>query len=711
MDNRGKITQINGVGAVREKNYAKLGIKTVSDLLFHFPRGYEDRANIKLLGETLAGEKSSTVLVVATQPRVYTVRRGMSLLKFRAYDDSGSCEITFFNQNFLKNSFVCGNEYRFFGEVERKGNKFFMSSPDFEEVKEDTELTPLVPVYPLTEGISRKQISKDVKSVIENTSVCNSIIDPLPEEVRIKNRLCTLGFALRNIHFPTDYVSLAIAKKRLIYDEFLTFALGLSIEGRKNRQRSAFACTNTDIAPILNKLPYELTDAQKRVCAEIAKDMSSSTAMSRMIVGDVGCGKTVCAAIAIYIAVNNGKQAALMVPTEILARQHYADLEPLFSSLGIRTELLCGSVTLARKRKIQDELSLGETDVVIGTHALISEGVSFARAGLVVTDEQHRFGVSQRGVLTDRNEDAHMLVMSATPIPRSLALSMYGDLDVSKIDQMPPGRQRVDTFAVDESYRERLDAFIKKQVDSGGQVYIVCPSIEENDEDVDERALKLDDIDFDGNVISQDKPKLKAAIPYANELKKRLGGIKIAFIHGKMKTDEKDAVMLDFAAGKTDVLVSTTVIEVGVNVPNASLMIVENAERFGLSQLHQLRGRVGRGGRKSYCVLVSQSAGKQSTAGERLKTMCSTYNGYEIAEKDLVMRGPGDFVKATQNDRVRQSGGVKFRLADLCDDTGLLKLAFSDAAELIAKSPDLAMYEGLKEEVDGMFSLGSASIS
>ncbi len=710
MNTQTPISAISGVGKVRQQSYAKMGIQNIGQLLLHYPRGYEDRANVKLLAECEAGEKSALVLTVATEPRIHMIRRGMNLLKFRAYDDSAVCEITFFNQNYLKSSIVCGAEYRVFGVVEKKGNKYFISSPDFEPYSDDSELLPLVPIYPLTEGISRKQITKDIKTALLQTTAEGDVRDILPEELRSKNKLCTLAFALRNIHFPTDFVSLAAAKKRLIYDELLTFAIGISIEGRKNRVKLARHCEDTDILPLLERLPYRLTGAQTRVCAEIASDMSKPTAMSRILVGDVGSGKTVCAAAAMYIAVKNGLQAALMAPTEILARQHFADISELFDGLGIRCELLCGSVSQSKKRKIHASLaSKGDDriDVIIGTHALLSEGVSFSRAGLVVTDEQHRFGVSQRSLLSEKGESAHMLVMSATPIPRTLALAVYGDLDVSTIDEMPPGRQRVDTFAVDESYRERLDAFIKKQVEAGGQVYIVCPAIEDADDEVD---VSCEDIDQDGNIV-RERPKLRAAVPYTEELKKKFPELRIEFMHGKLKSEQKESVMLEFARGEIDVLVSTTVIEVGVNVPNASLMIVENAERFGLSQLHQLRGRVGRGKRKSYCVLVSESVGKDKASGDRLKTMCQMYNGYDIAERDLEMRGPGDFVKSTSSEHVRQSGGVRFRLAELCDDTGLLKRAFADAAELITKDPELKCCPELRAAVEEMFSLDHTSIN
>ena len=435
--------------------------------------------------------------------------------------------------------------------------------------------------------------------------------------------------------------------------------------------------------------------------------------MSRIVVGDVGCGKTICAAAAMLIAVQSGRQAALMAPTEILARQHYEDLSPIFEAMGIKTALLIGATTAAQKRKIRTELASKDKstrlDVVIGTQALLSDGVDFAAPGLIVTDEQHRFGVKQRAVLSEKNEHAHMLVMSATPIPRSLALAFFGDLDLSRIDEMPAGRQRVDTFVVDEGYRERLTGFIEKTCAEGGQVYIVCPAVEERDAEIDE--VMLSEIG-EYAPIRDTQPPMKAAVQYAEELCDRLPHLNIAFVHGAMKSKDKERVMQEFAAGTVQVLVSTTVIEVGVNVPNASLMIVENAERFGLSQLHQLRGRVGRGKRKSYCVLVSDAVSDPATpAASRLATMRTTYDGFAIAERDLALRGPGDFLSGTGSDTIRQSGGVKFRLAALCDDTGLMQTAFAEARALAERDPDLVAHPALRATVDKMFTLDGDTIS
>ena len=702
------VKKLYGVGAVRAAAYSKIGIRTVADLIEHYPRGYENRGDVRLLSDTSEDSKASVLLTVATQPKIARLKKRMSLLKFRAYDESGSCEITYFNQDFLKNAFPIGAEFRFYGKVGRTRNGYTMSSPAYELYSEETLLPPLVPVYPLTEGLTGKQICKDIKAALSMASYADAEEDPLPESIRTKYSLCVESYARRQIHAPESFAALAKAKKRLIFDELLYFALGVSMSSGKSAQKqSAIPCDNTDVSALLAELPYELTGAQKRAISEIASDMSRDVAMNRMVVGDVGCGKTVVAAAAIYMTVRSGRQAALMAPTEILATQHFCDLSELLGKLGVRCELLVGSLTAAQKKKIRERVASGESDVLIGTQALISDEVEFARAGLVVADEQHRFGVGQRAILAEKNKHSHMLVMSATPIPRSLALAVYGNLDVSRIDEMPKGRQRVDTYVVDESYRERLNAFIAKQVESGGQVYIVCPAVEDRLED--EADLLMNEIDAEGGVKSA--PPLKSAISYAQHLEEIFPQYRVAFLHGKMKGKEKDAVMSEFSKGEIQILVSTTVIEVGVNVPSASLMIVENAERFGLSQLHQLRGRVGRGNRKSYCVLVSESVSVEGRAKERLMTMKDCYDGFDIAEKDLLMRGPGDFLKGNGDETVRQSGGVKFRLAELCDDAELLKIAFSEGKALLEKSPDLSAYPALAARVNKMFTLEEGTIN
>ncbi len=701
---RTSVKELYGVGAARAKAYSRLGIYELGSLITHFPSRYENRGDIRPLYECDGGERCSFILTVATEPKCAQLKGRLSLLKFRAFDESASCEITYFNQNYLKNVFTVGLQFRFYGKLEKKAGKYYLSSPAYEPYSENTPLPPLMPIYRLTEGLSQKQVAKDVKAALTTLGEHN-IPDHLPEDIRLRNSLCTYSYAIKNIHLPESYTALAAAKKRLIFDEFFTFALGLSLTKARAKKSAAPPCADTDVSKMLSKLPYSLTSAQSRVIAEIASDMSKSVSMSRIVVGDVGCGKTVCAAAAIYIAAKNGYQSALMAPTEILALQHYNELRSLFSSLGISCELLTSSVTKANKQRIYASAASGDTDVIIGTQALLSEGFEFSSPALVVTDEQHRFGVNQRALLSKKGQNAHMLVMSATPIPRSMALALYGDLDLSMIDEMPVGRQRVDTFAVNESYRERLNIFIEKQVADGGQVYVVCPAIESEEED--EGDISVFDIDSEGNVK---KPqKLKSAIDFSELLTSRFPNLRIDRLHGKMKYAEKDEVMRRFAEGKTDVLVSTTVIEVGVNVPNASLMIVENADCFGLSQLHQLRGRVGRGKRKSYCVLVSDS--ESASSKERLDTMRTTYNGFDIAQKDLAMRGPGDFLGSADSSDIRQSGSARFKLAGLCDDTGLLNSAFEEARGLIKESPSLSRYPRLTELIDLMFTLERDVIS
>ncbi len=702
------VRALKGVGPAKAAAYEKLGIASEMDLLYHFPRSYENRGDVQLLRDAPDGARCAVVLTVGTEPRSARIRGRMSLLKFKAYDESGTCEITFFNQDYLKNRFLLGSTFRFWGKVQRVGKGYKMLSPESEPFEYDKPLPDLLPVYRLSEGLSPKLVAQNVEEVLAKAA---QMEDPLPDEIRRAERLATLSFALRNIHNPTDYVSLAAAKRRLIFDEFFTFALGLALTHEKSVRHGAPVCDRADLAPLLEKLPYDLTGAQKRAIDEIRADMARDVPMSRIVVGDVGCGKTVVAAAAMLFAVQSGRQAALMAPTEILARQHYEDLSPIFASLGIRCELLIGATTAAKKRKIKEALAAENEaeriDVIMGTQALLSEGVSFAAPGLIVTDEQHRFGVGQRAVLSEKNAHAHMLVMSATPIPRSLALALYGDLALSRIDEMPKGRQRVDTFVVDEDYRERLCAFIEKQCATGGQVYVVCPAVEERDAECDE--LLLSEI---GEEAPLERVQMKAAMQHAEELRAALPNISIDVVHGKMKSKDKERVMQSFAMGETQVLVSTTVIEVGVNVPNACLMIVENAERFGLSQLHQLRGRVGRGARKSYCVLVSGvPLSGESTAAKRLVTMKTTYDGFEIAEQDLALRGPGDFLSGNADESIRQSGGVKFRLAALCDDTGLLSAATARAHELIARDPALANHTALRETVERAFTLSPDTIS
>ena len=710
------LLRLPGVGEKRAEQLARLGLHTVSDLLFHFPRAYENRGDVVSLAGTQeparAGARQAVILTVSTAPRRSRLKNRMTLLKFRAFDDSGTCEVAFFNQDYLADSFPIGAVFRFFGRVERTGRGFSLTNPAFEPYTDGNALPPLFPVYPLTEGLSNKLISGLIRQAMPAIA---RMEDPLPEDIREREGLCTLAFALRTVHCPPDFPSLHTAKTRLAFDEFFRFALGLGMQGGGARVGGAPVCCVSEetFAGFRALLPYQLTAAQERTIAEIRHDMASGTAMNRMLVGDVGCGKTVCAAAAVYVAVRSGRQAAIMAPTGILAAQHAAELIPLFARIGIRGELLTGATTAARKRKIRAALAdpdpAARLDFVIGTQALLSAGVDFAAPALVVTDEQHRFGVNQRAALSDKNRHAHLLCMSATPIPRSLALVLYGDLDVSRIDQMPPGRQRVDTFVVDESYRARLDAFIRKNVAAGGQVYIVCPAVEqaEGAEEADEAGLIPLTADFAAATPpAPTLPPLRAAVQYEAELAERLPDLRIGFVHGRMKQAEKDGIMQAFTAGEVQVLVSTTVIEVGVNVPNACLMIVENAERFGLSQLHQLRGRVGRGNRKSYCILVRAGGGDAARA--RLEVMRTTYDGFRIAEQDLAQRGPGDFLAPAAGGSIRQSGG--FRLAEGWNDAGLMDRAFGDARALLASDPTLGEHPLLRDAVRRGFDVGAGDI-
>ena len=686
------VTELKGVGPAKAKALGKAGIFTVRDLAYRFPRAYQNRGDVKtvsaaagICAEIDATPPCSLLLTVATEPRSANIRRGMSLTKFRAFDESGSVEIVYFNQPFVKNVFRVGGEYRFWGRLQLAKGKPTMSNPVYEEYTEEKPLPPIVPVYPLSAGLSQKFLSGLVKEAVRITSV--ETAEYIPADILTENGLCTLGYALRCIHFPPDTKALEKARQRLAFDEIFTLAAARGSARGEKFTRSASPCPDTNTDALVKLFGFELTQAQKRSIGEIADDMKKTVPMSRILCGDVGSGKTAVAAAAAYIAVKNGGRCALMAPTEILAKQHYADLFPVFEKLGMKTALLCGSMTAANKRKTAEAINAGEFDLVVGTHALLSDGVSFSDFTLVITDEQHRFGANQRAHLREKTKSAHSLAMSATPIPRTLSLVMYGDLDISRLDEMPPGRQKVGTFRVDESYRERLLGFIKKQAEMRHGTYVVCPSIEETEEkEKSESAEEMCDIGL--FPLRPVEPPLKAAQPYTEELKRRLPGLRIGLVHGKMKTAQKDEAMEKFAAGELDVLVSTTVIEVGVNVPSATLMVVENAERFGLSQLHQLRGRVGRGTAKSYCILVSDT--ENETSAKRLEIMCKMSDGFAIAEEDLKLRGPGDFF--ARGDTIRQSGTSELLFAETASSTLTAKAAES-ARLLLLRDPNLSQPE------------------
>ena len=706
MNLNDKITTLKGVGPKYASYFAQNGILTVSDLLYHLPRAYQNRGDVcRIIDTPFDFLPHSYILTIGSEPKVALIKRGMSLLKFKAFDDSGSVNITYFNQNYLKDVFIIGSTFRFYGKLSREKRTISMTSPTYEPVIPSKPLLPLVPVYPLFNGVNQKFISKLMSEITPNIN--DMVNEYLPEDVLDRMNLCSLPFALKNIHTPPSENTLNAAIRRLSFDELFLFALSVSQIKSSASEYYAPSMEDTDVTDYINMLPYELTDAQSRAIGEILMDLSGSgadyvKAMNRIVVGDVGSGKTVCAAFAAYAVCKNGYQCALMVPTEILANQHYVSLKDDFAKLGYSCELLTGSTPAREKKAILSRIKNGDTDFIIGTHALIQDSVEFLNLGLVITDEQHRFGVRQRARLAEKSKNVHVLVMSATPIPRTLSLMIYGDLDVSLIDTMPPGRQRVDTFVVDESYRARLNGFIKKQVDEGHQVYIVCPAVEEKEEDI------LNFADYNPFVIEyeskkNDTSKVKSAVSYAKELKEEVfPTLNVEFIHGKMKGKEKDKIMSDFSDGKIDILVSTTVIEVGVNVPNATLMIVENAERFGLSQLHQLRGRVGRGKDKSYCVLVSSSSGEKSR--QRLEIMRTVYDGYTIADHDLKMRGPGDFFSSDPS--IRQSGDMGLDLAKSCSDTELLTSAFECARMVLSKDKHLGAKENalLKERLGEIIS-------
>ena len=685
------ISTLTGVGKTRASQLEKLGICTLKDLIYHFPRAYENRGNVVMLSEASESSSSAMLLTVKTQPSSRLIRRGLTITKFKAFDTSGTAELVFFNMPYVKDVFKIGAEYRFYGKVIYDKGHIKLQNPKYEPYVEGMELNDFVPVYPLTEGISSKILEKLVKLALDRT--VTEITDPLPESIRLTEGMPTLAFALKNAHFPESPAALSASLRRLAFDEMFLFGLAISITNKHKTDCDGLPFSPKRIDSFTSLLPYELTDSQKSVINEIYRDTviknsdGKISPMARILVGDVGSGKTVCAEAAIYFAVTSAYQAALMVPTEILARQHFTEISERFEKLGYKTELLIGSMTPKQKFGVYQRLKSGECDIVVGTHAIISDKVEFSNLGLVITDEQHRFGVNQRAVLKEKGKRAHMLVMSATPIPRTLALTMYGDLDITKITQMPKGRKRVDTFVVDEEYRTRLNAFINKQVSIGGQCYIVCPTIEKETEN---DTLVPIGADSDA-MISENSLNLKNAVEYAEDLAKVLPNIKVECLHGRMKASEKDEIMKRFSEGEINVLVSTTVIEVGVNVPGATLMIVENAERFGLSQLHQLRGRVGRGEKKSYCVLVSDF--KTGTAAERLNVMKTTYDGFEIAEKDLLLRGPGDFFSSNSASNLRQSGGFDFKFASTCNSTDIMERAFGAAKAVISSDPGLTRPE------------------
>jgi ATP-dependent DNA helicase RecG len=672
----------SGVGPAKAKALAKLGLHQTGDLLTHFPQRYEDRRQCYAICQAPLDEPCCVAGMVAETPQLSRVRKGLELVKVKAVDNTGVLYITFFNQGYLKNALTPGESYVFYGRVEEQGRRRSMVNPVFEREGERRYTGCIMPVYSLTAGVSNHFLSGLTKQAVAQCA--GQITDTIPEQVRQEHDLCTAEFAYRNIHFPESFEALGKARRRMIFEELLALTCGMA--GLKDRRTQGEGrVLPASVEEFERLLPFAPTGAQRRAMADLAADFTSGKVMNRLVQGDVGSGKTAVAAFGAWAAAKNGFQCALMAPTELLAEQHAKTLDTLLSPAGVQVALLTGSVKGAAKKQLLTGLAKGDIDLVVGTHALFSQGVEYQNLGLVIADEQHRFGVAQRGALAEKGgaEPPHVLVMSATPIPRTLALIIYGDLDVSVMDELPPGRTPVATYVVGEDKRARMYNFVRKQAAQGRQTYIVCPAVEEGETAADDAAPALD---------------MKAVTTYAKQLQEQIfPDLRVGFVHGKLKPKEKEAVMTAFAAGELDVLVSTTVIEVGVDVPNATLMIVENAERFGLSQLHQLRGRVGRGKHESFCVLVTAS--KSDTARERLRVLTGTNDGFQIAEEDLRLRGPGDFFGQ------RQHGLPQLKVADFAADVALLQEAKTAAEELIAKDPQLKLPEhrALRERVESMF--------
>ena len=667
------ITTLRGIGPAKAKLFAALNIFTLGDLICHFPRGYEDRTKLVPICQLAPDTPACFRAMIMSTPRTAHIRQGLDLTRVQAADATGRLTLTFFNSKYAAENLEYGKEYIFYGTLTGDFSAYGMTNPVFESPDSAPMTTRRVlPIYPLTAGLNNAALLRAVKQAM---AVCDPPAEILPQALRDQYHILPAQEAYRAIHEPRDMQEAEAARRRLIFEEFFVFSAGLSLMRTARAEKKSDPYKNRDLSDFYAALPFSLTGAQQRAIAEILKDFGKGAPMNRLVQGDVGSGKTMVAAAAAFCAIRNGRQAALMAPTEILAEQHFASLSRLFAPMGITVGLLTGSMSQKEKRQVREKLLNGEIQLAVGTHALISDTTQFHCLGLVITDEQHRFGVAQRSRLSAKGEDPHLLVMSATPIPRTLALLMYGDLEVSVLDELPPGRERVDTFLVGESYRARINAFIRKQVQAGHQCFIVCPAVEEND------ALDI-----------------KSASAWAETLRQTVfPDLRVRLLHGQMKGPEKESVMASFARGEADVLVATTVIEVGVDVPNATLMVIEDADRFGLSQLHQLRGRVGRGGAKSYCILTSHNRNPETL--QRLKALCGTNDGFKIAEEDLRLRGPGDFFGS------RQSGLPAFRVADLSFDMELLKQAQQASVEWIASfgTADTPEANALRSRVSALF--------
>ena len=656
LDLNKEVQYVKTVGPNRVKLLNKLKIYTLKDLITYFPRDYEDRSKPKNLYECVDGEE---VLIEAMAVgRINQMHKGrMTISRLTVKDQTGTCYITWFNQGYLKDKFQPGRMYRFFGKISVKGGRLEMNSPVYDEIDQSKNTGKIIPIYPLTYELKQSTLRK----IIENglAEVKGKLPETLPEYIIRENNLWDINSTIERIHFPLEFSDFNKARERLVFEELLTMQLALlKLKNNYEQDRNGIQFSkDVKMSDVINLLPYKLTKAQLRVLQEIDTDMESTKPMNRLLQGDVGSGKTVVAMIAAYKAVKSGYQAAIMAPTAILASQHLECFKEILEQLEVKCELLISSITKKKKIEILEKLENGEIDILIGTHAILEENVVFKNLGLVVTDEQHRFGVKQRSTIASKAQNPDIIAMSATPIPRTLALILYGDLDISIIDELPPNRKKIETYAVRKNMEERVNAFIRKQIDEGRQAYIVCPLVEENEE-----------------------MGLKSVIELAEKYKtETFSQYRVEYLHGKMKAKEKDEIMQKFKDGEIQILIATTVIEVGVNVPNASIMVVENAERFGLAQLHQLRGRVGRGEYQSYCILKYEGNGENTR--QRMKVMCDTNDGFIISEKDLELRGSGDFFGTEQH------GLPEFKIANLFEDIGILKKVQKLAIDIMDDDP------------------------